>query len=932
MSAGSNNIVIQIVDQVDPAIAAKISGIGQAAAAAQSQLNNLKTALSNVNVAVSQLNQNLPKIPGQLNPATQGTNRFTSAIAQLISRVVGAEAGMGMLGGAFGRVGVAAGLAGPLIVAGLAVAAIVGAILVYENFDAAARKLIATQTEFAKQTHSLNDTILEQHETLVGLTEGPLAKYKADLADLPFKGINVDITNINKLLEDQKSKFATLLAAAEQYAIIGHNALVAVTGIGTTEQTQTPFTIQQAQDFIANSNKIRAASNNQKEALEKDLVDTGAKLTELNTLEKTLSDKNLANTEVSRKAIQDYYNLLTQYYSIYLGKKAIAEAGAAGDTLALQRKLAAEQLKEFNDELSQLKDKSGVIRPQDVQALRQAQLSGASRPGVDPNSIAAKPALPLNQDTIKRDIANATEAIDRQKQSLQELTERYAQQTDAGSAYSDQLKIESETRKAEIQIEKIKHDGDPQTLADIQAQITASVESARVNQQLASIYGQFQEPLLRYNAALEASAQLVHDGAISSQQKAVADAQATRALEDAVDPLNEYKISLQSQVSLLGEYGRALTVATEIEQLRQQLQKEGYDLDKTTTANLTQYLTLLESQKQIQSDLNQLWEDNAGAVQKLVEQQTALNEAVAKGVISSGQYKIATAAVNIALADQHLKEQDNVTLQNQIVAGIGKYISGYQGLAKGISDAYGQAFETIANGAADSLGRAIAFGENLGDALKNVAREAVAGLISAFIKLGIQWLITEAIGKTVGASATAATVTQAGAAAAAWAPAAAFASLATLGANAAPADAAIAGTVALSDALALVKFAGGGPVLGPGGIDKIPAMLTNGEYVINAAAASRNRPMLDAINSGASAVNANSAGGSTKLSVEVIHDGSTGIQIQQVDENTVRVIAKYEAKQAVQLHAPGVISTELANPNSRTSKAVNQNLQAPRKR
>lgn len=49
-----------------------------------------------------------------------------------------------------------------------------------------------------------------------------------------------------------------------------------------------------------------------------------------------------------------------------------------------------------------------------------------------------------------------------------------------------------------------------------------------------------------------------------------------------------------------------------------------------------------------------------------------------------------------------------------------------------------------------------------------------------------------------------------------------------------------------------VKAATGGYISGPGGprSDSIPAMLSNGEYVINAAATKKFGPLLDAINSG----------------------------------------------------------------------------------
>ena len=50
------------------------------------------------------------------------------------------------------------------------------------------------------------------------------------------------------------------------------------------------------------------------------------------------------------------------------------------------------------------------------------------------------------------------------------------------------------------------------------------------------------------------------------------------------------------------------------------------------------------------------------------------------------------------------------------------------------------------------------------------------------------------------------------------------------------------------------KFAFGGLVRGPGGPkdDQVPAMLSNGEYVVRAAATERYKPILDAINYGRS--------------------------------------------------------------------------------
>lgn len=51
----------------------------------------------------------------------------------------------------------------------------------------------------------------------------------------------------------------------------------------------------------------------------------------------------------------------------------------------------------------------------------------------------------------------------------------------------------------------------------------------------------------------------------------------------------------------------------------------------------------------------------------------------------------------------------------------------------------------------------------------------------------------------------------------------------------------------------VLRRAGGGPVFGPGGPtdDRVPILASNGEFVVNALATARNRPLLEAINAGA---------------------------------------------------------------------------------
>lgn len=138
--------------------------------------------------------------------------------------------------------------------------------------------------------------------------------------------------------------------------------------------------------------------------------------------------------------------------------------------------------------------------------------------------------------------------------------------------------------------------------------------------------------------------------------------------------------------------------------------------------------------------------------------------------------------------------------------------------------------------------------------LKDVGLSVLQGLTTAMVKLALQQIILKVVGQTAGNAAVAATTGQAAATASAWAPAAAFASLATLGANAGPASAALAGVTALSQALAVtggLRRREGGPIFGPGGPrdDMVNVRASNGEYMIRAQSVRRlGRRALDHIN------------------------------------------------------------------------------------
>lgn len=159
-----------------------------------------------------------------------------------------------------------------------------------------------------------------------------------------------------------------------------------------------------------------------------------------------------------------------------------------------------------------------------------------------------------------------------------------------------------------------------------------------------------------------------------------------------------------------------------------------------------------------------------------------------------------------------------------------RVLQGFQSLQLGISNAFGDLFTNLTDGFATAFSRAIVYGEDLGDALKNVAAQAIQQLIAALIKLGIQWAIQAALANSLGASSLIASIGMATATATAWAPAAAMVALGTMGANGPLAAASIGSTVALSQGLALSGMA-------HDGMDYIPRegtwLLDEGERVVD---------------------------------------------------------------------------------------------------
>jgi hypothetical protein len=913
-------IVIQITDQIDSNIIAKINGIEVASTNAARSVTSLNAALQNTSVTTSTLRSQIGNLASAVtsltppvNAAAQASSGLENGFARLLARVVGVELGMGRLGGAFGNVGIAAAGAGPLIVAALAVAAVAGAVLVYRELEKEALALMEAELKLAESHNRSNDRLLQLKESYIGLTEGPLAKYVAMLGDQRFKSISVDMSGINELIKAQthwwSEAFVEIKRYGDYYNQIIHDALGMSDAPAKLAKT---FDTADADKFIKHSELVRNAATDTHKALLDDMNDVGKQLNIINALEKTLTGDDLAPllaaTENGRLVVQAYWNKLLDNKKEYIAKDKVLTAEANGATVSAMLAAVRQEKKIFDDELTDARASGLAVTADQERALVATQLEAASHE--HSNIPAVSEALTQNVNALKKEYNSFTDEIIRHNANFDKMLEKYHASTVAVGALTEATKIQAQVEKLTAQAGN-----------DPKFPLTSDQTS-------------------RIQSSATANVQLEDD-----QKKA-------KAMQD-------YNASLAEQTRLLGSYGQALRVTTEIENLRKTLRKDFRDLNEQEIETERKKLTQLNTDKQVSAEANKIYAQTIGLTEELTIKQQGITKAYNDQVITLGQYK--TLSLQVSLQQNQLNnELTGGTLASNIKQIWGGLLTDFQSLQsvgkqviQNLDKDFTQFFSTLEKGLGNAVAQTLVFGKSFKTGLVDTARQAVASLISSLVELGIQYLIVEALGltlpkppdakqtaqSTITSIAAIALVTGAQLAAIevlqgpAWDLAEAV-SLFSFGANAALATAGMAAVISVGTAAQ--GKAWGGFITGPGtkNSDSIPTWLSNGEFVINADATAKNRQLLEAINSGATSVSNNGASvnGGTSLAVHVIHDGSTAIVVQQIDEHTVRVIAKQEAKQAVHTHAPDVISADIHNPNSKTSKALSRNLDTGRKR
>lgn len=423
----------------------------------------------------------------------------------------------------------------------------------------------------------------------------------------------------------------------------------------------------------------------------------------------------------------------------------------------------------------------------------------------------------------------------------------------------------------------------------------------------------------------------VSKGLISQERRTELMAALQLKYEDIKDPMGAYIRDQNAELEGLKMTSQQQAISNEIYKVTQEMRSKGIILTDAEISRARQMSESIQQQKQVQSELNTIYDQTQGAQERLTAKNTALAQSYANGTINLDYYKLKLNETALAAANLNI-QIGNGTYEEAAMASFGRILEGYNGMLSGMTDSFGSFFTSFTDGFADSVGRAIVYSEDLGEALHNVAASAVSELISSLVKLGMQWVVNALLGQTLAATtlatATAASVTAAGVTAAAWAPAAAMVSLASFGANSVPAISGIAMTTAFSSAMASVGgmagFAAGG-YTGNGGLGDVAGVVHGKEFVVNAAATERNRATLEAMNAGrpiAAAATYGSSTGQSSMNVAINNYGNDEVEVRQLTEQDVEVIIRKKT--------PQIMADSFANPNSKPAKSLRNNYKVER--
>ncbi|AHG63194.1 tape measure protein [Advenella mimigardefordensis] len=275
--------------------------------------------------------------------------------------------------------------------------------------------------------------------------------------------------------------------------------------------------------------------------------------------------------------------------------------------------------------------------------------------------------------------------------------------------------------------------------------------------------------------------------------------------------------------------------------------------------------------------------------------------------------------------------------QDMLQSILGKYSDGFNSTQEAIADSLGASFADLSDGAGDTLGQMIFYGDEANASFSDIAKTIGVDMVKALVKMGIQMLAQKALGTAINTTSTAEATATGAAVTSAMTPAAATASVATFGGAAAAGLAGLMAVMAILPAL-MGGFAEGG-YTGPGGKYDPAGVVHAGEYVFNAQRVREiglnNLRRLDQMGGFAEGGYVNSPNVSS--SVASLTSGAGTGEIKVVNQTSAKVGSAVESRgpageRIVTLREnEDYIASQLANPNSKISRAIGKNTHAKRR-
>lgn len=419
----------------------------------------------------------------------------------------------------------------------------------------------------------------------------------------------------------------------------------------------------------------------------------------------------------------------------------------------------------------------------------------------------------------------------------------------------------------------------PQNTTDDKAAKRAAKEMEKLKNQLQGVLKTL-DPVTAAQNELAKSEDTINKayskGLITLDQRNKYLAMLPELYEKAIDPYGTMLKQMAMENSYMLVAAKDQAAYKEVYKEVMDLKKDGVTVTSQMVDKLWQEAKANEALEAVNSRLQTYYQNSADNQRTQVGYDvTAATQALQQGLITAEQFSmaLAQAAIEMGKINASAGEFELNGFFNGAMEGV---MEGYQGLLPGLQASFSDFFASFSKGFADSVGQAIVQGGSFNDMMTNVAQTITQQLISSLIQLGIQYAVNAALASTVGAATTAASAGMAATTATAWAPAAALVSLASYGANAIPAQAALLSTTAVSQGIALAGFSKGG-YTGDMATNSVAGVVHGQEYVLNAGATSAiGVSNLDALNRGdTSVLNSGTAAQNTATGSGTVMGGDT---------------------------------------------------------